>query len=113
LTRVAAGRHFHWVELREAGLVATALRTRRAEIAFLKHMFESCEGLGFTRMVSVSDDRELATIAVVATPDYTAEVTGLLEFLVAHDGFFLAPTELPQVCREDWFLSEWQATAAG
>jgi hypothetical protein len=103
---------FAWVALREAGLMATALRTRRREIAFLKHVFESCEGLGFTRMVSVSDDGDLATLAIVATPDYVQEATELLEALLARAGFLLVPADLPRICREDWFLSEWQAMPA-
>ncbi|MFP6664960.1 MAG: hypothetical protein VCC00_12210 [Deltaproteobacteria bacterium] len=104
---------FRWLTLPEAGLMATALCVRRPEIAFLKHMFESCEGLGFTRMVSVSDDREFATLAIVATPDYVSEATELLASLLAHGGFFLAPTDLPKVCREDWFLSEWRTSSTG
>lgn len=97
-----------WHSLDDAGLLATGIRVERAQIAFLKHILEACEGLGFTRMVAASPGSREAVLAVVVTPDFEAEAEALLSALGERDGFVLKPAELPPVVFSEWFLEEWE-----
>ena len=98
---------FSWTPLVAAGLWGTGVFMRRSEIAFLKHVVESYEGLGFTRMVAAEEGGENAVVAVLATADFIDPLDALLTALQSQAGYRLTPRELPSVCRERWFLAEW------
>jgi hypothetical protein len=98
---------FPWTSRDAAELWGTGVVLRRSEIAFLKHVVESYEGIGFTRMVSSEQGGEDAVVAVLATVDFMAPLDELLEALREQAGYRLEPCPLPSVCRERWFLEEW------
>jgi hypothetical protein len=94
-----------WVELPAAGLWARALRTAKVEVAFFKHLFESYEEVALVRTAAtVGDD---VILAVVAPPDFTAVADEILLDVARRGSPALEPAELPESCREDWFLEEW------
>lgn len=102
---------FDWQSLEDVGLLAAGIRVDRSEIAFLKHILESCEGLGFTRMVACAPGSREALLAVVVTPDFATEADALLSALAVRDGFLLEGAALPPVVFSDWFLEEWEPAA--
>ena len=98
---------FPWTAMERAGLWGTGVLLRRSEIAFLKHVVESYEGLGFTRMVGAEGSGDEATVAVIATKDFIFELDRLLCSLRDTVGYRLEAVALPEVCRERWFHTEW------
>jgi hypothetical protein len=97
---------FPWARLEQAGLWGTAVVIRRSEIAFLKHVVESYEGLGFTRMVA-SEGESDAVVAVMGPASSRASLEELLLSLRGRAGYPLAPRQLPAICHESWFCAEW------
>ena len=106
-----SARRFDWRVLEDAGLMATGILVDRSQIAFLKHILEACEGLGFTRMVAAGPGSPEAVLAVVVTPDFATEADTLLAALAKGDGLRLDPAALPQIVFSDWFLEEWEPSA--
>jgi len=93
-----------WEPLVAAGLWARALRIPKAEVAFWKHLYESFEDVAIVRTAqNVEDD---AIVAIIAPPDFVGEAEAILDD-VLHRGARAVSAELPQSCREDWFLAEW------
>ncbi len=97
---------FPWACLEQAGLWGTGVLIRRSEIAFLKHVVESYEGLGFTRMVA-SEGESDAVVAVMGPASSRAPLEELLLSLRGRAGYRLVPRELPAICHESWFCTEW------
>lgn len=97
---------FTWACLEQAGLWGTGVVIRRSEIAFLKHVIESYEGLGFTRMVE-SEGESDAVVAVMGPASSRAFLEELLLSLRRRAGYRLVPRILPAVCHESWFCTEW------
>ena len=97
---------FPWGPLDQAGLWGTGVVIRRSEIAFLKHVVESYEGLGFTRMVCAQGDHD-ALVAVLGPASSCSSLDRLLDSLRSSSGDPLVPQSLPEVCHQRWFLQEW------
>lgn len=97
---------FPWACLEQAGLWGTGVVIRRSEIAFLKHVVESYEGLGFTRMVA-SEGESDALVAVMGPASSRASLEKLLSSLRRRAGYRLVPRKLPAICHETWFCREW------
>lgn len=93
-----------WEELVAAGLWARAIRIPKSEVAFWKHLYESFEDVAIVRTaLNVDED---AIIAIISPPDFVSEAEAIFED-VLHRGVRAVPAELPDACREDWFLAEW------
>jgi hypothetical protein len=56
------------------------LRVAREDIALLKFVFESYEGVGIVRTV----DKKKATVVVLAAPDFAGHARAILESLREH-----------------------------
>ena len=59
-------------------VVAIYLRLPPAEIAYVKFVFESYEGVGLVRTL----DRRAATLVVLAAPDFEADARAIVRSLV-------------------------------
>ena len=82
-------------------VVAIYLRLPPSEIAYVKFVFESYEGVGLVRTL----DRRTATLVVLAVPDFEAEARAIVRSLVEEgaceetdppgdwDGDVLGPSE--------------------
>ncbi len=98
---------FEWVDLGPSGLRATAIRLPRAEMGFLKHLYESWEGVAITRTVATLASTDEIVAAIVCTPDFEAQADAILIDHVQRSAADFGPEALPSSCREDWFLREW------
>ncbi len=98
---------FQWVDLGLSGLRATALRLPRAEMGFLKHLYESWEGVAITRTVATLAETDEIVAAIVCTPDFEEQADAILSDHVRRSAAEFRPETLPASCREDWFLREW------
>jgi hypothetical protein len=76
------------------------LQVRRADIAYIKFLVESYEGIGIVRTL----DRHAAVIVVLAAPDFAATVRDI----VAAIGQEIPCVEIPRpaVAATDWLLRE-------
>ena len=63
-------------------IVPILLRVPRAEIAYVKFVFESYEGIAIVRTL----DRYEARVVILAVPDFLADVRAVVESLVAEGG---------------------------
>ena len=84
---------------------ARAIRTRRADVAFWKHLFESFEDVAIVR--TAANEGEDAIVAIVAPPDFVDEAEAILRDVVRRGSSRAMAAELPASCRQDWFLAEW------
>jgi hypothetical protein len=80
-------------------LIEIYLRIRREDIALLKFVIESYEGVGIVRTL----DRKKATVVVLAMPDFLADVRAVLESLREHMDWHEIPA--PEE-RDDWLMQE-------
>ena len=78
-------------------LIEIYLRIRREDIALLKFVLESYEGIGIVRTI----DRKKATVVVLAMPDLIDEVRAVLESLHEHMEWYEIP---PPVEQDDWLM---------
>jgi hypothetical protein len=63
------------------------LRVPRHEVAYVKFVFESYEGVAVTRTV----DRHAALLAVLAAPDFLPQVRAIVDALAAEIGCRTVP----------------------
>ncbi|NOT53142.1 MAG: DUF4911 domain-containing protein [Deltaproteobacteria bacterium] len=80
-------------------LIEIYLRIRREDIALLKFVVESYEGIGIVRTL----DRKRATVVVLAMPDATEDVRGVLDSLRDEMEWYEIP---PPVEQDDWLMEE-------
>jgi hypothetical protein len=78
-------------------LVEICLRIRREDIALLKFVLESYEGVGIVRTI----DRKKATAVVLAMPDLVSHVWAVLESLREHMDWYEIP---PPAEQDDWLM---------
>ena len=106
---VASDERF-WVELARAGLFARAFRTDRADVAFWKHLFETYEDVAVVR--TALEDGSDSILALVATGDFVTEVDEILSEVLSRGTPRVEAIELPEHCRDDWFLGRWGTSGA-
>jgi hypothetical protein len=99
-----------WVELSRAGVHARAFRTDRSDVAFWKHLFETYEDVAVVR--TALEDGADSIIALIATGDFVVEVDEILRDVLSRGTPRVESIQLPEHCRDDWFLSHWGARDA-
>lgn len=75
------------------------LRVQREDIALLKFVLESYEGIAIVRTI----DRKKATVVVLAMPDFLHEVRAVLASLREHMDWYEIPA--PAV-HDDWLMQQ-------
>jgi len=80
-------------------LIEIYLRIQRTDIALLKFVVESYEGIGIVRTI----DRKKATIAVLAMPDLVDHMWRVLESLRDEVEWYEIPAPIEQ---DDWLMEE-------
>lgn len=78
-------------------LIEIYLRIRREDIALLKFVIESYEGIGIVRTI----DRKKATVVVLAMPDLIDHVRAVLESLREDMDWYEIP---PPSEQDDWLM---------
>jgi hypothetical protein len=78
-------------------LIEIYLRLQREDIALLKFVIESYEGIGIVRTI----DRKKATVVVLAMPDLIAHVRLVLESLREEMDWYEIP---PPAEQDDWLM---------
>jgi len=78
-------------------LIEIYLRIQRQDIALLKFVIESYEGIGIVRTI----DRKRATVVVLAMPDLREQVRAVLESLREHMDWYEIP---PPAEQDDWLM---------
>jgi len=80
-------------------LIEIYLRIQRQDIALIKFVLESYEGLGIMRTI----DRKKATVVVLAMPDFIDDVRAVLESLREHMDWHEIP---PPTEQDDWLMQK-------
>jgi len=78
-------------------LVEIYLRVRREDVALIKFVLESYEGVGIVRTI----DRKQATVVVLAMPDLLDHVRAVLDSLREHMDWYEIP---PPAEQDDWLM---------
>ena len=78
-------------------LIEIYLRVRREDIALLKFVVESYEGIGIVRTL----DRKRATVVVLAMPDAIDHVRAVLDSLRDEMAWYEIP---PPAEQDDWLM---------
>jgi uncharacterized protein DUF4911 len=78
-------------------LIEIYLRIQREDIALLKFVIESYEGIGIVRTI----DRKKATVAVLAMPDSIEDIWAVLESLREEMEWYEIPQPQDQ---DDWLM---------
>jgi hypothetical protein len=80
-------------------LIEIYLRLRREDIALLKFVVESYEGIGIVRTL----DRKRATVVVLAMPDALAHMRAVLDSLRDDIEWYEIP---PPTEQDDWLMEK-------
>jgi hypothetical protein len=80
-------------------LIEIYLRIRREDVALIKFVLESYEGIGLVRTI----DRKKATVVVLAIPDLIAHVRAVLESLREYMEWYEIPAPTEQ---DDWLMQK-------
>ena len=80
-------------------LIEIYLRMRREDIALLKFVVESYEGIGIVRTL----DRKRATVVILAMPDAIAHVRAVLDSLRDEIEWYEIP---PPAEQDDWLMEK-------
>jgi hypothetical protein len=80
-------------------LIEIYLRIRREDIALIKFVIESYEGIGIVRTI----DRKKATVAVLAMPDLITHMRAVLESLREDMDWYEIP---PPAEQDDWLMQK-------
>jgi hypothetical protein len=78
-------------------LIEIYLRVQREDIALIKFLLESYEGIGIVRTI----DKKKATVVVLAMPDFLHDVRAVLESLREHMDWYEIPPPREQ---DDWLM---------
>jgi hypothetical protein len=78
-------------------LIEIYLRVQREDIALIKFLLESYEGIGIVRTI----DKKKATVVVLAMPDFLHDVRAVLESLREHMDWYEIP---PPHEQDDWLM---------
>jgi hypothetical protein len=84
-------------------LIEIYLRIQREDIALLKFVLESYEGIGIVRTI----DRKKATVVVLALLDFLDQVRAVLESLREHMDWYEIP---PPAEQDDWLMQKVHPT---
>jgi len=84
-------------------VVAIAMRVARQDIAYVKFLFESYEGVGIVRTI----DRRAAVIVVLVVPDFLPAPRAIVAELRGQIDCEEVP--LPAVDTDDWLMREIDA----
>ena len=84
-------------------LIEIYLRIQRQDIALLKFVIESYEGIGIVRTI----DRKKATVVLLAMPDFLDQVRAVLESLREHMDWYEIP---PPAEQDDWLMQKVHPT---
>jgi len=82
-------------------LIEIYLRIQREDIALIKFVLESYEGIAIVRTI----DRKRATVVVLAMPDLIEHVRAVLESLREHMDWHEIP---PPEEQDDWLMRKVQ-----
>lgn len=82
-------------------LIEIYLRIQRTDIALLKFVVESYEGIGIVRTI----DRKKATVVILAMPDLVDHMRGVLASLREEMEWYEIPAPTEQ---DDWLMEEVQ-----
>ena len=99
-----------WSLLGESGLWCCAIRIAIEEVAFFKYLFESYEEVAVVRTAATDPDGT-AVIAILAPPEFRDDAAAILDDVLERGAARATLVEMPAVCREDWFLTEWGEAA--
>ena len=77
------------------------LRIRREDIALIKFIIESYEGIGIVRTI----DRKRATVVILAMPDLIADMRAVLDSLRTEMEWYEIP---PPPDQDDWLMKKLQ-----
>jgi hypothetical protein len=80
-------------------LIEIYLRLRREDIALLKFVIESYEGIGIVRTI----DRKKATVVILAMPDAREDIWGVLASLREEMEWYEI---LPPLEQDDWLMQK-------
>jgi hypothetical protein len=80
-------------------LIEIYLRVRREDIALIKFVIESYEGIGIVRTI----DRKKATVAVLAMPDLIVHMRAVLDSLREDMDWYEIP---PPAEQDDWLMQK-------
>jgi Domain of unknown function (DUF4911) len=83
-------------------LIEIYLRIRREDIALIKFVIESYEGIGIVRTI----DRKKATVAVLAMPDLIVHMRAVLDSLREDMDWYEIP---PPAEQDDWLMRKVHA----
>jgi len=86
-------------ETRPADLIEIYLRIQREDIALIKFVFESYEGIGIVRTV----DKKKATVVVLVVPDFIDHARAILDSLREHMEWHEIP---PPEVQDDWLIEK-------
>ena len=78
-------------------LIEIYLRIQREDVALLKFVIESYEGIGIVRTI----DRKKATVVVLAMPDLVHHIRAVLGSLREHIDWYEIP---PPAEQDDWLM---------
>jgi hypothetical protein len=78
-------------------MVEIYLRVQREDIALLKFLVESYEGIGIIRTI----DKKKATVVILAMPDFCDQVWAMLESLREYMDWYEVPAPTEQ---DDWLM---------
>lgn len=84
----------------DSSVIPIYLRLAPADIAFVKFLFESYEGVGIVRTI----DRHAAVIVVLAVPDFLDTARAILESLQA--AIPCTEVDPPPLPADDWLMRE-------
>lgn len=85
--------------MENADLIEIYLRLRREDIALIKFVIESHEGIGIVRTI----DRKKATVAVLAMPELIDHMHAVLESLREEMDWYEIP---PPAEQDDWLMQK-------
>jgi len=80
-------------------LIEIYLRIQREDVALIKFVLESYEGIGIVRTI----DRKKATVVVLAMPDLIDHVRAVLESLREYMDWYEIP---PPAEQDDWLMQK-------
>ena len=86
-------------EARSTDLIEIYLRIQRQDIALIKFVFESYEGVGIVRTV----DKKKATVVVLVMPDFIDHARAILDSLREHTEWHEIP---PPAVQGDWLIEK-------
>ena len=84
----------------DSSVIPIYLRVAPADIAFVKFVFESYEGVGIVRTI----DRHAAIIVVLAVPDFLDTARKILDSLQAAIPW--TEVDAPPMPADDWLMRE-------